>query len=195
MKMKGDSWAVLQQKQWNVTTSRSLNVMYVRETKQDSGLQFCGLFRFFWIYRESFWLLQNLSQINQTDMEVQYAIQTKEVNRSTASYELIWMERVISALWQNSFSSESMKHDWFCQSATWILLVLTIMLYLPSVKSPRSARSVISMYYTWVWIKSFTLHPSTHYSNKHKAYFPKKLSFYSGEGVQFLYPENYGSII
>lgn len=35
------------QRQGNATTSRSLNVMYVREIKQDSGLQFCELFRFF----------------------------------------------------------------------------------------------------------------------------------------------------
>lgn len=43
----------------------------------------------FFGYTENHWLLQNLRQSNQTDMEVQYAIQTKEVNRSAVSYELI----------------------------------------------------------------------------------------------------------
>lgn len=67
MKRKGDSWEVLQQKQGDITTSRSLKVIYVQEIKKDSGLQLCELLTFFG-YTENHY---------QTDMEVQYTIQTK----------------------------------------------------------------------------------------------------------------------
>lgn len=186
MKRKGDSWEVLQQKQRDVTTSRSLKVIYVREIKQDSGLRFCELFTFFGdIENHSGYCRRR--QLNQTDMEVECTTQTKEVNRSAVSYELSWMEMVISALWQKFFIWE---YEIWLILSKWNLNFASsyIMLYLPSINNPRSA---------WGHVKTYVLHlgldralhsPSFHTLFK-QTHFPQ-LSFYSGEEIQFLYNEN-----
>ena len=58
-KWKRDSCAAPQQKQGMVTTSRSLNVIYVRDITQGLRVTILWIIQIIWIDEESFWLLQD----------------------------------------------------------------------------------------------------------------------------------------
>lgn len=186
MKRKGDSQEVLQQKQGDSTTSRSLYVIYVREIKQDSGLQFCELFTFFG-YTEKHSVYCRTRQLNQTDTEVQHTIQSKQVNRSAVSYELIWTGRMISALWPKFFIWEY---------ETWLIVSKCNLNFASSshhTKFTFSKKTQECMGPCETQVLHSGLYRVLHSPSFHRLFkqthFPQ-FSFYSGEGIQFLYPEN-----